>query len=265
MRRALAVLALLLFASPLCAQANGRGLIKPQPSDRLSLVPSDQYSTVTYTFTSVPSTTANSGLLVKQSTAAGVTFNAISPLLEILAPTTSRRASVGEPYYSTVSCGAGLSSTGDVTASFTLSDQGGVTLGANSWFQFGVGDSSNFKTAMTGTSGLSSFGIIIAGTAAGNAAYAPNGKVTAYVVDGAGDSTYKSMDGLSYVNPVKFWMHADAGSGAVSFWANDVLYATIAAPARTAGCWGWTAWLSGDTATPQDIALGPVTIQRAMP
>lgn len=264
MKRAL-VLALLLIAAPVHAQRfSGSGLIKP-PSQRLSLVPSDQFITTSYYFDSVPAGTA-AGWYVTQTTAAGVPLTAHTPFLLLEAKTDSRWARVWEDGFN-----SGPSEWDrlyyEQTDAFGIANLGAIASGANNWVQVNFGDTCTYKAIGTMPT-KAMYGIIVTGTAAGSSGYAPNGKVTAFVCNGA-DSTFIALTGVSTASGYnKFWIHNAGGGAGVEFWVDGVLQTTITSPSignaiiSQTGC---SIIVGGDTSQDATVVFGPLVIQRRWP
>lgn len=268
MRRLTGTIALcLLLATTANAQVNlggNVGLEKAQPSQRLSTIPTDQFISIVYPWTSVLGA-SGTGWTVQQSTAAGVTFTPRAPFLEIAAGTANRRALLWEEGASAdLASATNVDKTGEITVSVPIFGLDLIAASTTGWFQLGYGDSTNFKVNKIPGRG---FGIICSGTTNADTLFAPQGSVTAYVSDeDEGDTTYvPCITPASQLTIAKLWIHAVPNNGPVSFWINDVLQATIP---RTAGSGVKPAstaiWLNGATGL-STVIIGPLTVQREWP
>jgi hypothetical protein len=244
----------------------GGGVVKPNTSQRLSTIPTDQYSTVTYFWPSVPAGTG-AGWYVQQSTAAGVTMLADPPMLKFTAGTASRRMLLWESgpksYFNPFG-----NSQSEATISFTVLGLDGVAASTNGWWEFIYGDTTNFVINKFPTVNVS-YGVIVPGTGTANAAYAPTGKVTGFVVaGGAADTTYIAFPTAASAlsSGAKFWIHANPGGGPIDFWLNDVLQASIASPVRPVDATfsGCAFWISGDAGL-NVVSMSPLFVQRVLP
>lgn len=265
MKRTALVFALLLCASPSFAQglSAGDGLRGTKPNNRLSTIPADQFLTQYYAWTSAPGA-AGAGWTAQQTTAGGVTLAARTPFLEMTGATANRRCLIWEEGMGAALSGyTNVSSGGEITLAVSLYGLDGVAATTTGWFQLAYGDSTNFIVSKVPSAG--GFGIIVSGSTNANNAYALANAVTAYVSSGA-DTTYAPFPTVvASLTTMKLFIHADPSSGAVQFWANDVLQCTITSPARSAVLGNSLAIWENGAAGFGTIAVGPLTIQRAWP
>lgn len=269
MKKALALAAmLLLVAAGTYAQIStgGQGLTRPSNGNKIALVPADQYSTIIYNWSSVPSTSAGAGWFQQQSTAAGVTIAADAPFLAFTAGTNNCRALVWERGgHNASSSVMNATMQNEITVQTYIFSLDNLCSAATGWFQLNVGDSTNFVVNKIPGAGNGCFGIIATGSTNANNAYAQASRVTAFVSDGT-DTTYTPFpSSITDLSPMKLVIHADAGTGSVQFWANDILQCTISSPVRIAGpATGVAMWINGAAGT-ADFFVGPVTVQRGTP
>lgn len=251
----------LLLCIALTAHAQGKGFVKSGVSNRLSLVPADQFITVTYPWDFAPVGTSN-GWYVQQSTSSGVTVAAQAPLLVLTGATADRRVGLFEgPSAAGFNLGSvmSVSADGEVTIGVAIYGLDQVQAGSAPWFQLAYGDTTNWVVDKIPNAG---FGIIVTGSSLADTLIASQNTISAYVSDGS-DTTYVPIATNSGTDVVKLYIHADPGGGPVAFWIDDVLKATIAAPARVnAGNSACSIWLNGG-ASLAPLYLGPLTIQRA--
>lgn len=236
-------------------------------SQKLTLIPADQWITSSYNFETLPNTTAGNGLFQQQSTASGVTLACAPPYLDLTATTNNRRclvwersapadnASIAVPY------GTG----DDLTVQFHVVNLDLLVAQATGFFQFQYGDTTSYLVTKK-PGGNSSFGIIVSGSGNAAAASVPANRVTCYTVaysGGAADTNYVSS--IAVPNAMKVTMHLRS-DGNVDFFVNDALLSSI--PTQWQGAepttQSWAFWING-AASSVAVAIGPITVQRNWP
>lgn len=257
---ALVVVAAVAFGQ---AQVGTQGVVSGHDTHVFQNTPGEQTAAFFYTFPYVANASgANLGYLIEQSTAGNFTVNsAYAPLLGLSGATAGRRAQVMlEPgFLANAPTLPNEFRDSEFRVAFSLSVINSIS-GANAMFRVCVGDSTAYEL----TKKPEGFGVLYAGAAyAGKAADLATDCYVAFVGNGT-DTTYVPIGtGTGGATPTdKIYIHANPNGGAVDFYVNNVLKASIASPVRQHDQ-GLNAGLvieaSGATG---DIFCGPFAIER---